>query len=75
MKIINKAVSLVGKALKGLTKWFKDAGMELIAQAFTLLGFFIAWLTLTGSARDIVGIAVMAVTVVWLITIPLRKDK
>ena len=24
MKIINKAVSLVGKALKGLTKWFKD---------------------------------------------------
>ena len=75
MKIINKAVSLVGKMFKGLIKWFKDAGMELIAQAFTLLGFFIAWLTLTGSARDIVGIAVMAVTVVWLITIPLRKDK
>ena len=75
MKIINKAINLAGKMLKGLIKWFKDAGMELIAQAFTLLGFFIAWLTLTGSARDIVGIAVMAVTVVWLITIPLRKDK
>ncbi len=75
MKIINKAINLVGKMLKGLIKWFKDAGMELIAQAFTLLGFFIAWLTLTGSARDIVGIAVMAVTVVWLITIPLRKEK
>ena len=75
MKIINKTVSLVGKMFKGLTKWFKDAGMELIAQAFTLLGFFIAWLTLTGSARDIVGIAIFAVTVVWLITIPLRKEK
>jgi len=75
MKIIKKAINLVGKMLKGLIKWFKDAGMELIAQAFTLLGFFIAWLTLTGSARDIVGIAVMAVTIVWLITIPLRKDK
>ena len=75
MKIINKAITLVGKMLKGLTKWFKDAGMELIAQAFTLLGFFIAWLTLTGSARDIVGIAIFAVTVVWLITIPLRKEK
>ena len=75
MKIINKAINLIGKMLKGLIKWFKDAGMELIAQAFTLLGFFIAWLTLTGSARDIVGIAVMAVTIVWLITIPLRKDK
>jgi hypothetical protein len=75
MKIINKVISLIGKMLKGLIKWFKDAGMELIAQAFTLLGFFIAWLTLTGSARDIVGIAVLAVTIVWLITIPLRKDK
>ena len=74
MKIINKATNLAGKMLKGLTKWFKDAGMELIAQAFTLLGFFIAWLTLTGSARDIVGIAVLAVTIVWLITIPLRKE-
>ena len=75
MKIINKAINLVGKMLKGLIKWFKDAGMELIAQAFTLLGFFIAWLTLTGSARDMVGIAIFAVTVVWLITIPLRKEK
>jgi len=75
MKIIKKAVDLLGKMLKGLIKWFKDAGMELIAQAFTLLGFFIAWLTLTGSARDIVGIAVFAVTIIWLITIPLRKDK
>ena len=75
MKIINKAINLVGKMLKGLIKWFRDAGMELIAQAFTLLGFFIAWLTLTGSARDIVGIAVLATTIIWLITIPLRKEE
>jgi len=75
MKIIGKAFNLIKKILKGLIKWFKDAGMELIAQAFTLLGFFIAWLTLTGSARDIVGIAVLATTIIWLITIPLRKDK
>ena len=74
MKIIKKAFNLIGKAIKGLIKWFKDAGMELIAQAFTLLGFFIAWLTLTGSARDIVGIAVLTTTVIWLITIPLRKE-
>jgi len=74
MKTINKAINLLGKMLKGLTKWFRDAGMELIAQAFTLLGFFIAWLTLTGSARDIVGIAVLITTVIWLVTIPLRKE-
>ena len=75
MKIIGKAFNLIKKIIKGLIKWFKDAGMELITQAFTLLGFFIAWLTLTGSARDIVGIAVLATTIIWLITIPLRKDK
>ena len=68
-------MKIIKKVVKGFFTWLKDAGVEIIAQAFTLLGFFIAWLTLTGSARDIVGIAVLAVTIVWLITIPLRKDK
>jgi hypothetical protein len=68
-------MKIITKVVKGFFTWLKDAGMEVIAQAFTLLGFFIAWLTLTGSARDIVGIAVMATTIIWLITIPLRKEK
>ena len=68
-------MKIIKKVVKGFFTWLKDAGVEVIAQAFTLLGFFIAWLTLTGSARDIVGIAVLAVTVVWLITIPLRKGE
>jgi uncharacterized membrane protein YkgB len=67
-------MKIIKKVVKGFFTWLKDAGVEVIAQAFTLLGFFIAWLTLTGSARDIVGIATLAVTVVWLITIPLRKE-
>lgn len=67
-------MKIITKVVKGFFTWLKDAGVEVIAQAFTLLGFFIAWLTLTGSARDIVGIAVLATTVVWLITIPLRKE-
>jgi len=67
-------MKIIKKVVKGFFTWLKDAGMEVIAQAFTLLGFFIAWLTLTGSARDIVGIATLAVTVLWLITIPLRKE-
>jgi hypothetical protein len=68
-------MKIITKAVKGFFTWLKDAGVEVIAQAFTLLGFFIAWLTLTGSARDIVGIAVVATTVVWLVSIPLRKEK
>ena len=67
-------MKIITNIVKGFFTWLKDAGMEVIAQAFTLLGFFIAWLTLTGSARDIVGIATLAVTVLWLITIPLRKE-
>jgi hypothetical protein len=67
-------MKIITKVVKGFFTWLKDAGVEIIAQAFTLLGFFIAWLTLTGSARDIVGIAVLATTVIWLITIPLRKE-
>jgi hypothetical protein len=68
-------MKIIKKIVKGFFTWLKDAGVEVIAQAFTLLGFFIAWLTLTGSARDIVGIAVLATTIIWLITIPLRKEK
>lgn len=66
---------MIKKIVKGFFTWIKDAGIEIIAQAFTLLGFFIAWLTLTGSARDIVGIAIMFTTIIWLISIPLRKEK
>jgi uncharacterized membrane protein YkgB len=55
--------------------WIWEAVKESIAQLWTLLGFFIAWLTLTGTAQDVVGIATVIVTVIWLITIPLRKDE
>ena len=65
---------MIKNTVKGFFTWIKDAGFEIIAQAFTLLGFFIAWLTLTGSARDIVGLAIVATTILWLITIPLRKE-
>jgi len=63
------------KALKGLIAWFGKAIKESIAQLWTLLGFFIAWLTLTGTAQQIVGIATIAATILWLITIPLREEK
>jgi hypothetical protein len=74
-----KAVKSIGlgllKALKGLLGWFGKAVKESIAQVWTLLGFFIAWLTLTGTAQQIVGIATLAATILWLITIPLREEK
>ena len=58
--------------LKFIGKWVIDAIKESIAQIFTILGFFIAWFTLTGSAQDIVGIAILVSVTVWLLTIYIR---
>lgn len=63
------------KLIKKFFKWLSEILKETIAQTFTLLGFFIAWLTLTGTAKDIVGVAIIASTILWLLTIGLRKDK
>tara|TARA_Y100000389_G_scaffold35486_1_gene30178 strand:- start:958 stop:1221 length:264 start_codon:yes stop_codon:yes gene_type:complete len=60
------------KNLKFIGKWVIDALKESIAQIFTILGFFIAWFTLTGSAQDIVGIAILVSIAVWLLTIYMR---
>lgn len=38
-------------------------------------GIFIAWLTLTGPSKDIVGIAILGSITLWLLTIGLRKEK
>ena len=62
------------KIIKGFFNWVWEAIKESIAQVWTLLGFFIAWLTLTGTAQDVVGLATVAATIIWLITIPLRKE-
>ena len=63
------------KIIKAFINWVWEAIKESIAQVWTLLGFFIAWLTLTGTAQDVVGLATIIATAIWLITIPLRKDQ
>jgi len=63
------------KIIKGFINWIWEAIKESIAQVWTLLGFFIAWLTLTGTAQDVVGIATIVATAIWLLTIPLRKEE
>jgi len=73
--IINKVGKLSIKAVKGFMVWLKKALIESIAQVFTILGFFIAWLTLTGTAQQVVGIATIISIALWLVTIPLREEK
>lgn len=75
LPILKKAGSLIFKVIKGFISWFWKAVKESIAQVWTLLGFFIAWLTLTGTAQQIVGLATIMATILWLVTIPLREEK
>ncbi len=71
-KYLVKFIKSIPAILKFIGKWIIDAIKESIAQIFTLLGFFIAWFTLTGTAQDIVGIAIIVSTVIWLLTIYMR---
>jgi ABC-type uncharacterized transport system fused permease/ATPase subunit len=45
----------------------------MIDQLWTLLGMFIAWVVLDGSAKTIVGYAIIATLIAWAITYPLRN--
>ena len=46
---------------------------DMVEQLWTLLGMFIAWVVLDGSAKTIVGYAILATFVVWGVTYPLRS--
>lgn len=72
-KVINIIKGIFKFAWLGKSfNWLKSILKETLAQTFTLLGFFIAWLTLTGAAKDIVGIAILISITLWLLTIGFR---
>lgn len=56
-------------------RWLKDAIVESLNQGYTLLGFFVAWVLLEGSARTIVGYSILLVTLIHLVTIRVRENK
>jgi hypothetical protein len=48
---------------------------DVLGQLFTLLGMGVAWIVLEGTARTIVGWAILAATAVWFATYQIRKDE
>ena len=60
--MINKIWSWVVEAIKGT-----------LNLSWTLVGLIIATLTLTGSARQITGLATLITLAIWLLTISFRK--
>ena len=48
---------------------------DIIGQLWTLLGMFVAWVVLDGTAKGIVGYAIGISLGVWILTYPLRREK
>jgi hypothetical protein len=48
---------------------------DLAQQIWTFVGLFSAWLVLTGSAKTVVGYAIMISVFLWITTYPIRRDK
>ena len=48
---------------------------DFIEQLWTLLGMFVAWVVLDGSAKTVVGYAILGSLVLWIITFPLRNPE
>ena len=58
-----------------MVRILKNIIKDLIDQAWTLLGMFIAWVILDGSAKTIVGYGIMGTLGLWIITSPLRNKE
>jgi hypothetical protein len=48
---------------------------DMVEQLWTLLGMFIAWVVLDGSAKTVVGYAIWGTLIAWAITYPIRNPK
>jgi len=48
---------------------------DMIEQLWTVLGMFIAWVVLDGSAKTVVGYAIIGTLVAWAVTYRLRNPK
>jgi hypothetical protein len=56
-----------------LFKWIKDSFVETLNQTWTLLGMFTAWCVLEGSAKTVVGGAIVFSLAIWLLTLYVRE--
>jgi ABC-type multidrug transport system permease subunit len=56
-----------------MVRLIKNIFNDLLDQAWTLLGMFIAWVVLDGSAKVVVGYGIIATMVLWILTGPIRN--
>jgi hypothetical protein len=53
----------------------KDFIRDVLDQLWTLLGMFVAWIVLDGSAKTLVGYAILWSAAIWLVTYRLRNPR
>ena len=53
----------------------KDFFKDVMNQLWTLVGMFIAWVVLEGSAKDLVGTLLIIAIIVWFASFPLRNKE
>jgi hypothetical protein len=46
---------------------------DVLDQQWTLLGMFIAWVVLDGSAKTVVGYGIIITMTTWILTYPIRS--
>ena len=51
-------------------KFLKALVKDIVEQSWTLLGMFVAWLVLEGSARELVGNLITITLLIWVVTFP-----
>jgi len=54
-------------------KRFRIFWSDIANQIWTFVGLFSAWLVLTGSAKTVVGYAIIISIILWILTFPLRN--
>lgn len=66
---------LILNLLIKIVKGFLAVVKELIEQSWTLIGMFVAWIVLTGSAKSVVGTVIVLNLIVWMVTLWWRRPK
>lgn len=56
-------------------KFIRELLSDLAEQTWTFVGLFAAWLVLTGSAKTVVGDAILLSLFMWVVTFRIRKPK
>jgi hypothetical protein len=51
----------------------KDFFNDIIGQLWTLLGMFVAWIVLEGSAKTVVGYLIILASLIWVATFWVRN--